>query len=834
MKNKAYDPSLFPKIQDHGLKISVGIFLILFTLLGFLNQDFISGLLNLIFGFFIGNLRFLGYVLILAYGIRLILNRSFIHLSLNITSFGLLIIFLSTLGLLTIHDLTTYNLNQPSLSISTFIPVFLENFPSLNEYPPHFNNLPIGGGIIGYGVIALLNLLNIETFNQILLITTLVIGVMLSLEYVWLKIFTSFLQSVEHQQQDKNFFKKVQQTKPPELKTQIVTEITEEGKITKYRAIYPNQTVPGLAPVTFVKPTQGSVASPASSVPATKPATLPQPSVSSHSAPSFPEALLDDESVLTDTPVFQPSIPEVNTQSPLTKPPLVYPTNPEIKPIVAPYTPSPTSLPTQSPYTYYKGPSMDLLETRLNQEDYDFNAEMTTRRVHILSQKFASLGVDAEVVGFQIGPSVTSFDIQMHEGSQTQQVKKVVRDLGIALGGFDPIFKEIVPGRAVSSLEVLNERAAMVGFKEMIADLRLHPMHGKKLLLPFGRNMQGEVVSFSAKDMIHLLVAGSSGSGKTVFVHSFISSILMEATPEQAKILLIDPKKFELNKYKDLPHLICPIISDVSEAKVALERLVDEMEDRYQQLLDSDTSSLDQYNQYCIDNGDTPLPLIFAIIDEYNDLINTNPHVSELVQRLAQKSRAAGIHLLIATQRPTTDIITGSIKNNLATIVALRVSKQVDSVTVLGHAGAEILGGNGDMYLVNPAFARFGEIRVQGAFISDEEINRITSDLRLRYPSDYDERFLNLADKPSFYQGAPVESMNEGASDPLYQVVKTAAQSMDYVSMSWISRVYKTGWPRALKIFKQLQIDQIIDDSTDNNNNNKGRKVLNRISQGDE
>lgn len=832
MNNKTYDPSLFPKVQDHGLKISVGIFLILFTLLGFLNQDFISGFLNVVFGFIIGNLRFLGYLLILAYGIRLILNRSFIRLRFNITSLGIFIIFLSTLGLLTIHDFNTFNLTQSSLSIPTFVPFFLENFPNLFDYPPQFDNLPIGGGVIGYGVIALLNLLNIDTFNQIILITTLVIGVMLSLEYVWLKIFTSFLQSVEHQQQDKNFFKKVRDTKPPESKTQIVTEITEEGKINKYRAIYPNQTVPGLAPVTFVKPSQGSLASSPSPVPATKPATLSQPKISSHSNPSFPEALFEDEEEMINAPFFEPSIPDVTTQTPLTKPPLVYPTTPIVKPMAT--TNMPSSLPAQAPYTYYKGPSMDLLETRLNQEDYDFNAEMTTRRIQILSQKFASLGVDAEVVGFQIGPSVTSFDIQMHEGSQTQQVKKVVRDLGIALGGFDPIFKEIVPGRAVSSLEVLNERAAMVGFKEMMSDLRLHPMHGKKLLLPFGRNMQGEVVSFSAKDMIHLLVAGSSGSGKTVFVHSFISSILMEATPAQAKILLIDPKKFELNKYKDLPHLICPIISDVSEAKVALERLVDEMEDRYQQLLDSDTSSLDQFNQYCLENGDAPLPLIFAIIDEYNDLINTNPHVSELVQRLAQKSRAAGIHLLIATQRPTTDIITGSIKNNLATIVALRVSKQVDSVTVLGHAGAEILGGNGDMYLVNPAFARFGEIRVQGAFISDEEINRITSDLRLRYPADYDERFLNLADKPSFYQGTQVDSLNEGASDPLYQVIKTAAQSMDYVSMSWISRVYKTGYPRALKIFKQLQIDQIIDDSSDNNNNNKGRKVLNRTPQGDE
>lgn len=830
MNKKAYDPTLFPKIEDHGLKISVGIFLILFTLLGFLNQDFLSGIISLVFGLLIGKLRFLGYVVILAYGVRLIFNRSFIRFKFNLTSIGFTFILLATLGLLTLQDLFTYQLLETPLTLTTFFSVFFENFPPLTQLPPNFDNLAVGGGLIGYGVIALINLLNIEPFNQIVLITLLVVGVMLSLEYIWLKIFTSVVQSFEHQQQDKEFFNKVKATKPPEIQTQIFSEISEKnGEIKSYRAMFPNQTVPGLAPVTFTRP-QPSKSQP-SQTPTVKQVSSSLPTVQPVSPLSFPDPVNDLFEEEAEEPPFKPSIPDVISQPPLSKPTIHFPNKPVSKSGVN--TPA-VSLKPSSPYASYKAPSMDLLQTRLNQEDYDFNADATTRRVHILSQKFASLGVDAEVVGFQIGPSVTSFDIQMHEGSQTQQVKKVVRDLGIALGGFDPIFKEIVPGRAVSSLEVLNERAAMVGFKEMISDLRQKAHHGKRLLLPFGRNMQGEVVSFSAKDMIHLLIAGSSGSGKTVFVHSFISSILMESTPEQAKILLIDPKKFELSKYKDLAHLICPIISDVSEAKVALERLIDEMEDRYQQLLDSDTSSLDQYNQYCVERGDTPLPLIFAIIDEYNDLINTNPQVSDLVQRLAQKSRAAGIHLVIATQRPTTDIITGSIKNNLATIVALRVSKQVDSVTVLGHAGAEILGGNGDMYLVNPAFARFGEIRVQGAYISDEEITKITSDLRNRYPSDYDQRFLNLADKPSFYQGASVDNQNEGSYDPLYQVIKTAAQSMDYVSMSWISRVYKTGYPRALKIFKQLQVDKIIDDSSDNNNNNKGRRVLNHTPLGDE
>jgi DNA segregation ATPase FtsK/SpoIIIE-like protein len=828
MKKRLYDPSRFPPIQDHGLKISIGIFLVLFTLLGFLNQAFVSGVISLVFGFFIGDLRFLGYLLILFYGVRLIANRSFIRIKPSLTLTGILFILLSTLGLFTIEAFRNQDI-QTTLTFSNVFSVFFDQFPPLTPLPPDFSNLAVGGGVLGYVVVTLLNLIGLPQFNSIFLITLLVIGVMLGLEFVWLKLFTSLNATYESQQKDKEFFKKVSTLKPKQLNQQIVSEVSKDnGEITSYRSMFPTQTIVGLERVSFRKPSSGQIQT--SPLPSPNQPIVERPSI----APTF-ESPSTKSSFQIPLTTSLPSVEEEDFTEEVEVP---LGSNSFNKPILQSSlrsTNSPPPMVSQAPESKqkedlpYQKPSLDLLETRLSADDYAFNDVATQRRVQILQQKFESLGVEAEVVGYQIGPSVTSFDIQMREGSQTQQVKKVVRDLGIAIGGYEPIFKEIVPGRAVSSLEVLNERAAMVGFKEMIIDLRKLPYHGKKLSIPFGRNMIGEVVSFTPKDMIHLLVAGSSGSGKTVFVHSFISSILLETTPDQAKILLIDPKKFELNKYKDLPHLLCPIISDVSEAKVALERLIDEMEDRYQQLLDSNTSSLDQFNQYAINHGDKALPLIFAIIDEYNDLINTNPQVSELVQRLAQKSRAAGIHLLIATQRPTTDIITGSIKNNLATIVALRVSKQVDSVTVLGHAGAEILGGNGDMYLVNPLFARFGEIRVQGAYISDEEITRITSTIRSAYPAHYDERFLNLADKPSFYQGQSTESYQEGATDPLYQTIKAAALSMDYVSMSWISRVYKTGYPRALKIFKQLQIDKIIDDSSENNNNNKGRRVLGKL-----
>jgi S-DNA-T family DNA segregation ATPase FtsK/SpoIIIE len=469
-----------------------------------------------------------------------------------------------------------------------------------------------------------------------------------------------------------------------------------------------------------------------------------------------------------------------------------------------------------------------MLDSRSALADIEFNEQTTKKRVDILNQKFNALGVEATIIDFQIGPAVTSFDVKMDEGAQISQVRRVLGDLAVALGGFPMSLKELVPGKTVSQLEVLNERISMVGYKELMVDLRNQPLFKNKFVLPFGRNILGEVIALTPKEIIHMLVAGASGSGKTVFVHSILTSILMSTTPKQARILLIDPKKFELSKYKNLPHLLCPIISDFHEAKISLERLIDEMESRYEKFLESETISLETYNQYAEENDLESLPLIFAVIDEYNDLINVNPQVSDIVQRLAQKSRAAGIHLLIATQRPTTNILTGSIKNNLATIVALRVSKQVDSITMLGHAGAEILGGNGDMYLVNPLFARYGEIRVQAPYISDSEIQRICAFVRNQALPDYDEKFLNLIDKSSQFadaSGAP-SNMNEGFVDSLYSEIKSAASLRNYVSMSWISRTYSTGYPRALKIFKQLQQEGIIDSSLDNPNNNRGRKVL--------
>lgn len=797
---QTFDPSRFPPLQDHNFKLGLGSFLILLTLLGLINQGIVAIIINVFFGFLIGQLRYVGYLFFIGYGLALLINRPFLKVKWSITLLGVMIAFFSLLAIATINGLELIE-PTPSLTFNNVLNTFMSQFPALDTGVVDIPQT-VGGGLIGYGLVMIMHVLNLTMIQSMIWIGLLIVGIALSLELIWLNLIRYGSTQIELRQKEKTHFQKIAETKPKSTKMGVYAEPTENGNgLNTFRALFPGQTVQGLSKVPFQKP----------SLPVTK-QTPPLNSIKNETPIIFETSTLSSTYEAPDVPNH--NLPTVG------QPPFALPTTPTTMQHVQ------TSQ--DDRYQQYQLPPLDMLDSRSALADIEFNEQITKQRVDILNQKFMALGVEATIVNYQIGPAVTSFDVKMDEGAQISQVKRVLGDLAVALGGFPMSLKELVPGKTISQLEVLNERISMVGYKELMEDLRNQPLFKNKFALPFGRNILGEVIALTPKEIIHMLVAGASGSGKTVFVHSFLTSIIISTTPKQARILLIDPKKFELSKYKNLPHLLCPIISDFQEAKISLERLIDEMESRYEKFLESETISLETYNQYAEENDLQALPLIFAVIDEYNDLINVNPQVSDIVQRLAQKSRAAGIHLVIATQRPTTNILTGSIKNNLATIVALRVSKQVDSITMLGHAGAEILGGNGDMYLVNPLFARYGEIRVQAPYISDSEIQRICAFVRNQALPDYDEKFLNLIDKtPQFADATGVPTnMNEGFVDPLYNEIKSAASLRNYVSMSWISRTYSTGYPRALKIFKQLQQEGIIDASLDNPNNNRGRKVL--------
>lgn len=301
----------------------------------------------------------------------------------------------------------------------------------------------------------------------------------------------------------------------------------------------------------------------------------------------------------------------------------------------------------------------------------------------------------------------------------------------------------------------------------------------------------------------------------------------MRNSPDELRLIVIDPKRVEMARYRDMPHLFCPIISDYAEAKTAMSRLVGEMEDRYLRFEEAGVSKISQYNDYAIGNGLPMMPKIVVVIDEYADLVEGAKDIATPIVRLAQKSRAAGIHLVISTQRPSVNVITGVIKANLPVRVALMMASTVDSTTILNEGGAEQLLGNGDMLVDCPQVSRNGFVRVQGAFIDGREIRRVVDYLKHQFKTEYDDNFFDLTDHSAMGPSFDGEGSDH---DDAYLEVKKWVMSQEYTSISKIQRTFNFGFPRAMRIFRKLQSEGIVDDSSESNSA-RGSLVIKRNPQ---
>ena len=473
----------------------------------------------------------------------------------------------------------------------------------------------------------------------------------------------------------------------------------------------------------------------------------------------------------------------------------------------------------------YHLPPLDLLDYHENLDDLTKNDASCESRTNLLNQVFSDMGVGAEVVGHTIGPSVTRYDVKTKSNVSVASVKRIEQDISVRLGGVPVRFVPIVLGKDTSGLEMQNEIRTNVGLRESIEKLP----EGEKFLcnIPFGKNISGELVHANLKDFPHMLVAGATGSGKSIFMHSTIVALLMRNTPEQLKLLLIDPKKVEMNYYKDIPHLLCPNISDPNKAKVAMDKLVDEMERRYNLFEDNRVRDIKEFNRFAKENGIQPLPTIAVFIDEYADLSEACKDIRTPVVRIAQKARSAGIHLVIATQRPSVNVIDGVIKANLPTHVALMVSNAFDSSVIIGEGGAEALLGNGDMIIECAAISRSNKPRVQGCFVDSPEINRVTDYIRGQSGPQFDPTFLDLEDhsKDAFTSEEIVvdtAALKEASEDQLYVQIKSDLVHKEYCSISFIQRTYGVGFPKAGRMFARLVKDGIVAPTGDA----KGSKVL--------
>ena len=442
--------------------------------------------------------------------------------------------------------------------------------------------------------------------------------------------------------------------------------------------------------------------------------------------------------------------------------------------------------------------------------------EYTSR---LIEKKLSDFGVQVKVLAAYPGPVITRYEIEPAVGVKGSQITSLVRDLARALSVVSIRVVETIPGKSCMGLEIPNPKRQIVRLSEILSSEVYHEMHSP-LVLTLGKDIAGKPVVADLAKMPHLMVAGTTGSGKSVAINAMILSLLYKAEPRQVRMILIDPKMLELSVYQDIPHLLAPVVTDMKQAASALHWCVAEMERRYKLMSWLGVRQLTGYNTKVaeaekagrpiqdpttLETGEPqflgPLPYIVVVIDELADLMMVvGKKVEELIARLAQKARAAGIHLILATQRPSVDVITGLIKANIPTRISFQVSSKVDSRTILDQMGAEALLGQGDMLYLRPGTGL--PQRVHGAFVADHEVHKVVAYLKKMGQTDYIDGVLDADESGSEPNGAGEAS---GEADPLYDQAVEIVLRTRRASISLVQRHLRIGYNRAARLIEQME-----------------------------
>ncbi|HBY92080.1 MAG TPA: cell division protein FtsK [Streptococcus sp.] len=472
----------------------------------------------------------------------------------------------------------------------------------------------------------------------------------------------------------------------------------------------------------------------------------------------------------------------------------------------------------------YKLPQIDLFAPD-KPKSQSKEKNIVRKNIRILEDTFKSFNIDVKVERAEIGPSVTKYEVKPAVGVRVNRISNLADDLALALAAKDVRIEAPIPGKSLVGIEVPNSEIATVSFRELWEQSKTDP--NKLLEVPLGKAVDGSDRSFDLGRMPHLLVAGSTGSGKSVAVNGIISSILMKARPDQVKFLMVDPKMVELSVYNDIPHLLIPVVTNPRKAAKALQKVVDEMENRYELFSKFGVRNIAGYNTKVEDwnaqsqEKQIPLPLIVVIVDELADLMMVaSKEVEDAIIRLGQKARAAGIHMILATQRPSVDVISGLIKANVPSRVAFAVSSGTDSRTILDENGAEKLLGRGDM-LFKPIDENH-PIRLQGSFISDDDVERIVTFIKDQASADYDESFDPGEVSENDYGGGSSANGGSSEGDPLFEEAKALVLETQKASASMIQRRLSVGFNRATRLMEELEEAGVIGPAE----GTKPRKVL--------
>lgn len=455
-----------------------------------------------------------------------------------------------------------------------------------------------------------------------------------------------------------------------------------------------------------------------------------------------------------------------------------------------------------NPTTYHK-PPLELL-TPSPVVDQSEEREFIEENKEKLRQTFESFGVKVEVKKADLGPSVTKYEVQPDIGVKVSKIVNLADDLALALAARDIRIEAPIPGKPYVGIEVPNKKTLPVYFRESIEKQDLDDRE-KPLSVPLGKDVTGEIISADLTKMPHLLIAGSTGSGKSVSINAIITSLLMKTTPDELKLILIDPKMVELSVYNGIAHLMIPVVTDSKKAANALKKAVKEMERRYELFAASGVRNMTEYNHKVTQNNEDTenpvmekLPYIVVIIDELSDLMMVaGNEVESAIVRLAQMARAAGIHMIIATQRPSVDVITGLIKANVPSRIAFAVSSGIDSRTILDSQGAEKLLGHGDMLFVPIGSNK--PTRIQASFISVEEVERVVDFVSKQKEVEYDEKMLPNT------SGTSDQSDDEPPEDEYYDEAVALVQKQRSASVSMLQRRFRIGYNRAARLIDEME-----------------------------
>lgn len=473
----------------------------------------------------------------------------------------------------------------------------------------------------------------------------------------------------------------------------------------------------------------------------------------------------------------------------------------------------------------YRLPPLSLLDTPKRDKN-KIDQSIIEKNIEILEKVLDDFRLSGKVVEVNIGPTVTQYEMALQPGTKVSRLLSIHREISLALAAKDVRIQAPIPGKRTVGIEIPNLEVTVVTMREMLDNIP-PSMKNSKLLVVLGKNIMGRPIMAEINNTPHLLVAGATGSGKSVCINCIIASILMRTRPDEVKLLLVDPKKVELSSYNGVPHLIAPVVTDPKKASIALKKIVSEMEQRYELFGEVGVKNIAGYNAY-IENKNKHLPdsekikkmpYIVVIIDELADLMMVAAkEVEESITRITQLARAAGIHLIAATQRPSTDVITGLIKSNFNSRISFAVSSSIDSRTILDMSGAEKLLGKGDML-----FIPMGEsipLRVQGAFISESEIKRIIDFVINQQKAEYDDNLTKLEDNTETNLFST--SDEEEYDDPLYNEIVEFVIRNQKASASLLQRKYRLGYNRAARIIDLLEERGIIGPP----NGSKPREVL--------